>query len=163
MCAEPAEAEEWARQLPTHVKPEPIEKFDLPSFKITAYAFCMSALPVRLPFLTGCLVAALAVAAAQAAVPSPAPEIKIDGLGKGTAPLSGPWQFHAGDDPAWAQPDFNDAAGANGWEQLSAEKTWGAQGHPWYVGYAWYRLHLQLNRSCLREIRPRSPLDSYIK
>jgi hypothetical protein len=104
----------------------------------------MSALPIRLHFLAGLLVTALAVAATKAAVPSPAPEFKIDGLGKGTAPLTGPWQFHVGDDPAWVRPDFDDAAGVNGWEQLSADKTWGAQGHSAYVGYGWYRLHLHL-------------------
>lgn len=104
----------------------------------------MSALTFRLALPTGFFFAALAVAASQAAAPSRAPEFKIDGLGKGTTPLSGPWQFHIGDDPAWAQPDLDDATGSNGWEQLSADKTWGAQGHPAYVGYGWYRLHLHL-------------------
>jgi len=38
-----------------------------------------------------------------AAVPSsPAAPLTIDGLGKGVAPLAGPWQFHLGDNPAWA-------------------------------------------------------------
>jgi serine phosphatase RsbU (regulator of sigma subunit) len=104
----------------------------------------MPAHPFRLTLLTGLFVAAFAAAASLAAVPSRAPEIKIDGLGKGTTPLSGPWQFHTGDDSAWAQPDLEDATGSNGWEQLSADKTWGAQGYPAYVGYAWYRLHLHL-------------------
>jgi hypothetical protein len=61
--------------------------------------------------------------------------LAIDGLGKGTAPLDGPWQFHLGDDPAWAAPGFDDSH----WEQLTADKTWGAQGHPMYTGFAWYR------------------------
>jgi hypothetical protein len=56
-------------------------------------------------------------------------------LGKGTAALDGPWQFHLGDDPQWAAPGLDDS----GWEQLSAGKSWGAQTHPNYVGYAWYR------------------------
>jgi serine phosphatase RsbU (regulator of sigma subunit) len=71
--------------------------------------------------------------------------LNISGLGKGLAPLDGPWQFHLGDDPVWAKPDLNDATGTNGWEQLSANKTWGAQGHPAYVGYGWYRKHVQLD------------------
>jgi hypothetical protein len=28
----------------------------------------------------------------------------LDGMGKGAAPLDGPWQFRLGDDPAWANP-----------------------------------------------------------
>jgi hypothetical protein len=31
-----------------------------------------------------------------------------------------------------------------GWEQISPDKTWGAQSHPAYTGYAWYRKHLHL-------------------
>ncbi len=68
--------------------------------------------------------------------------LKIDGLGKGTASLDGPWQFHLGDNPAWALPQTPDATGANGWEQLTADMPWGAQGHRLYTGYAWYRRHL---------------------
>jgi hypothetical protein len=83
---------------------------------------------------------------AQAALPAPqaAPVLKIDGLGKGLAPLDGPWQFHLGDDPAYALPLINDATGNFGWEQLSVDRTWGAQNHPSYTGYAWYRRHVHL-------------------
>jgi serine phosphatase RsbU (regulator of sigma subunit) len=70
--------------------------------------------------------------------------LQIDGLGKGSAPLNGPWQFHLGDNPAWAQPAAADATGLDGWEQITTDKTWGAQSHPSYVGYAWYRRHLSL-------------------
>ena len=91
-------------------------------------------------YLCSCAGAALAQSGASAA----APVTKIDGLGKGWTALDGPWQFHLGDDPAWAQPQIPDATGANGWEQLSPDTTWGAQGHPNYVGYAWYRKHVDL-------------------
>ncbi|MDR3799225.1 MAG: SpoIIE family protein phosphatase [Terracidiphilus sp.] len=64
----------------------------------------------------------------------------IDGLGKGVAPLDGPWQFHVGDDPAWAAPGFDDS----NWEQLTSDKTWGAQGHPSYTGFAWYRRTIRI-------------------
>jgi hypothetical protein len=67
--------------------------------------------------------------------------IAIEGLGRAIAPLDGPWHFHLGDDPNWASPSFDDSQ----WEQLTAEKPWGQQGHPSYTGYAWYRLHLSLN------------------
>ena len=40
---------------------------------------------------------------------SPDPSIvTIDGLGKGTVELSGPWRFHIGDDLRWAEPSIND-------------------------------------------------------
>ena len=71
--------------------------------------------------------------------------LTIDGLGKGVAPLDGPWQFHLGDDPAWANPEMDDATGHNGWEQLTAAQPWGTQGHPGYTGYAWYRRQLNFS------------------
>ncbi len=79
-------------------------------------------------------------AQAQASTAVRAQALVIDGLGKGTAPLDGPWQFHVGDDPAWAAPGFDDSH----WEQLTADKTWGAQGHPSYTGFAWYRKAIKI-------------------
>ena len=55
--------------------------------------------------------------------------------GKGFVEVSGNWRFHTGDDLAWAQPGFDDSS----WEQLRGDTTWGAQTHPAYVGFAWYR------------------------
>jgi diguanylate cyclase (GGDEF)-like protein len=69
--------------------------------------------------------------------PSP---IDIQDLGKGTVPLSGPWQFHIGDNPEWADPAFD----SSGWEQLSADQPWGKQGHDSLTGYAWYRCSITL-------------------
>jgi hypothetical protein len=80
-----------------------------------------------------------------AAVPSAqAAPLTIDGLGKGVAPLAGPWQFHLGDNPVWAAAGVDDATGHNGWEQLTAAAPWGTQGHASYSGYAWYRRQLNL-------------------
>jgi hypothetical protein len=70
--------------------------------------------------------------------------LNVEALGKGTVPIDGPWQFHIGDNAAWAQPQTPDATGSNGWEQITADDTWGAQGHPAYAGLAWYRKHLRL-------------------
>lgn len=98
----------------------------------------------RLPLTAGCLLLALAAVTARIPAQSSAPVLKIDGLGKGTAPLDGPWQFHLGDDPSYAMPQTPDATGTFGWEQISAEKTWGEQSHRSYTGYAWYRKHLSL-------------------
>ena len=82
---------------------------------------------------------------ASSANQSPPAVLTIEGLGKGVAPLDGPWQFHLGDDPTWATPGIDDATGHNGWEQLTADAPWGTQGHPGYTGYAWYRRQLNVS------------------
>jgi diguanylate cyclase (GGDEF)-like protein len=66
--------------------------------------------------------------------------IVVQGLGKGTVRLSGPWRFHPGDNPAWGAPGFDDS----GWQQVTADLPWGQQGHDRYTGYAWYRCRLTL-------------------
>jgi len=71
---------------------------------------------------------------------STATPIAIAGLGKGTVTLNGPWRFHFGDDPAWAAPGFDDSA----WEQLTADRPWGAQGYSGSTGSAWYRCNIAL-------------------
>ncbi|HZC44229.1 MAG TPA: SpoIIE family protein phosphatase [Acidobacteriaceae bacterium] len=63
--------------------------------------------------------------------------------GIGSAAVGGPWQFHTGDDPAWANPAYNDS----GWEQLRGDDTWGAQTHPGYAGFAWYRKRIEVTGS----------------
>jgi hypothetical protein len=76
---------------------------------------------------------------------SPAPAVVIiDGLGKGTVDLSGPWRFHIGDDLRWADPSINDTPGEGGWETILPDRPWGAQSHYAYAGFAWYRLHLRI-------------------
>ncbi|MES1158738.1 MAG: hypothetical protein ABUL42_02480 [Terricaulis silvestris] len=65
--------------------------------------------------------------------------------------LDGPWRFHIGDDPHWADANANDGA----WETIDLTATpgshdgdvglpdyvggWMAHGHSGYRGYAWYR------------------------
>jgi hypothetical protein len=66
--------------------------------------------------------------------------LTIHGLGHGKADLEGPWQFRTGDNPAWAQPVWDDS----GWESLDVNAPWGAQGHASYTGFAWYRRHLNI-------------------
>jgi Stage II sporulation protein E (SpoIIE) len=60
--------------------------------------------------------------------------------GKGFFEVGGNWRFHTGDDLAWAQPGIDDAR----WEQLRGDTTWGAQSHPAYVGFAWYRKRIDV-------------------
>jgi serine phosphatase RsbU (regulator of sigma subunit) len=96
----------------------------------------------------GFILCPMSSAYAAASTASPAatspPVLTIEGLGKGVAPLDGPWQFHLGDDPAWAAPVLDDATGHNGWEQLTAEGPWGTQGHASYTGFAWYRRQIHI-------------------
>ena len=65
---------------------------------------------------------------------------KTQNPGKGFVEVTGPWHFHLGDDPAWAQPSFDDS----GWEQLRAD-TWGNQTHPGSIGYGWYRKRIEVS------------------
>src|SRR5580700_11068768 len=104
----------------------------------------MLPLRLRLPLLAGLIFLAFSTAPSRGAVQAGAPVLSIDELGKGMAPLDGQWQFHLGDNPAWALPQTADDAPGAGWEQLSPDKTWGAQGHPAYTGFAWYRKHVHL-------------------
>src|ERR1700678_1531900 len=61
--------------------------------------------------------------------------LKVNNPGTGSVPLQGNWQFHLGDDKAWADPALDDS----GWEQIHVDAPWGSQGHPSYTGFAWYR------------------------
>lgn len=97
---------------------------------------------LRLPMVVvfaGLTILAHAAQKPDAPVPT-VPVLLLDGLGKGTSALGGPWQFHLGDNSSWASPSMDDSH----WEQLAADKTWGAQTHPNYSGYAWYRRHIHI-------------------
>lgn len=93
-----------------------------------------------------CTVHCLIVAAVWLALPSiPGMCASTDAFraaspGPGVLVIQGKWQFHVGDDPAWAAPSLDDG----GWEQLDADDTWGDQTHPGYTGFAWYRKHIQM-------------------
>lgn len=80
------------------------------------------------------------VPASQLTSKAPTPVLAVEGLGQGAIPLDGAWQFHTGDNPAWASPSFDDS----GWESIQVNGPWGGQSHPGYTGYAWYRRHLQI-------------------
>jgi hypothetical protein len=81
---------------------------------------------------------------AQPQLSQAVPVLTTDGLGMGTMPLDGPWQFHLGDESSWASPDLDDSTGRNGWEQITADMPWGAQSHSGYTGIAWYRRHIRV-------------------
>ncbi len=65
----------------------------------------------------------------------------LHGLGRATLPLDGDWQFHEGDDLAWASPGYDDSA----WQPIRAGRSWEGQGHRNYTGVAWYRQRLVLD------------------
>lgn len=78
----------------------------------------------------------------SAAAGAKAPEsLVVNHLGKGAVPLDGKWQFHVGDDHAWASPGFDDSQ----WEQVTADKPLGLQGHASFEGFGWYRRHISLS------------------
>jgi hypothetical protein len=83
------------------------------------------------------------IALAQPAPVSPTP-FSAECLGKGAIPVDGVWQFHLGDNSAWARPGIDDATGQGGWEAIKVDDTWGAQSHPLQAGYAWYRRHIHI-------------------
>jgi Stage II sporulation protein E (SpoIIE) len=100
----------------------------------------------RFPFLALLMLCAAALGQqapktpAQAGAPDHAPVLVLQGIGRGIAPIDGIWQFHLGDDPAWAQPSVDDS----NWDSIHAGDYWGNQGYPSYTGFAWYRRHVQL-------------------
>jgi phosphoserine phosphatase RsbU/P len=51
------------------------------------------------------------------------------------ASLDGLWRFHTGDNPAWADPNFDDSQ----WPLLRSDQAWSHQGYENYGGFAWYR------------------------
>jgi hypothetical protein len=80
-------------------------------------------------------------------------------LGNATTELSGLWKFRTGDDLAWADPNFNDAA----WGTMDVTPPpgtydpfygtsgfvpgWTARGYPGYSGFAWYRLRVNIQNN----------------
>jgi hypothetical protein len=117
-------------------------------------------------FRAGLLVTILlpVLGAAQAMEPLPtatgaksAGSVEQVHLGDSVVPLVGPWKFHTGDDPAWAQPGFDDSS----WTDMDLTPPtskshpgrvlplpgWTARGYPNYSGYAWYRLTVDVQGS----------------
>lgn len=108
----------------------------------------------RAPVVLLFLGSVLALASASAA---PAMDSQVIQLGSSLAALNGPWKFHIGDDPQWAEPGFDDS----GWESIDLTAPpgahdpdvglsgyvpgWSARGHAGYKGYAWYRLRIELD------------------
>ena len=58
----------------------------------------------------------------------------------GTIALTAPWRFHAGDNPQWASPNFDDSS----WNLHLIEKSWAEEGMSHFSGYAWLRQRIKL-------------------
>jgi hypothetical protein len=58
----------------------------------------------------------------------------------GPTSLDAPWRLHFGDDPAYAQPGFDDSH----WTLHRIDKDWASEGHKGYSGYGWYRMRVIL-------------------
>jgi hypothetical protein len=61
------------------------------------------------------------------------------------ADISGTWLFEPGDDPARADPSFDDSS----WTPLQVPGSWGRQGFESVRGIVWYRLHIDLAPAAL--------------
>ncbi|MDE3188341.1 MAG: SpoIIE family protein phosphatase [Acidobacteriota bacterium] len=78
-------------------------------------------------------------------------------LGQSVVKLYGPWRFHIGDNPQWADPTYDDSQ----WESVDLRPTpqtavpgipfagfvtgWQQRGHPGYAGFAWYRMRTRIS------------------
>lgn len=70
-------------------------------------------------------------------------------LANGRVPLvslDGLWRFQPGDNPAWADPNFDDSK----WVLLRSDQDWGGQGYPKLSGLAWYRFEVKVPRGLAR-------------
>jgi hypothetical protein len=99
---------------------------------------------LRRAFLCALLAAAAGLAHGQAQTAARAP-LPVEEFGPHSVPLNGAWEFHLGDDPAWASPAFDDS----GWAQIQVGRAWEGQGYRNATGFAWYRRHLALAPSTL--------------
>jgi Stage II sporulation protein E (SpoIIE) len=103
-------------------------------------------------------------------------------LGKSAVPLNGPWKFHVGDSPdfaqgvpdgkpLWAQPEFDDSkwetvdltSGAGAVDPINGMSGyapgWTTFGHAGYWGYAWYRIRVQLDARTGQKLALAGPAD----
>ncbi|HEY2001808.1 MAG TPA: SpoIIE family protein phosphatase, partial [Acidobacteriaceae bacterium] len=100
--------------------------------------------PLLRAFLCALLAAGAGLAHGQAQATARAP-LPVQEFGPHSVPLNGAWEFHLGDDPAWASPALDDS----GWARIQVGRPWEGQGYRDATGFAWYRRHLVLAPSAL--------------
>ena len=100
-------------------------------------------LVLRLALLLGCwLVACPAPARAQPAAAETA-ILRISRLPAQGLLLDQGWRYHAGDNPAWAQPGFDD----HSWDTLRPTRSRQELPQPLQTGISWLRLRFRLSDS----------------
>jgi sigma-B regulation protein RsbU (phosphoserine phosphatase) len=84
-----------------------------------------------------------AIAQPPAAVPSATSNLSANNSAaagiQGVINLTGPWRFQIGDDPRWADPNFDDSS----WPVVTLDEPLTGQGVEPYSGFAWYRIRLE--------------------
>ena len=101
-------------------------------------------------FLALSVCATAHLAPAQSTPNSPAPQsaqpatatrdqLTVPSAIHGTIKLDTGWRFRIGDDPNWADPNFDDSA----WDKVNVTGPLAEQGIEPYTGYAWFRLRLR--------------------
>jgi Stage II sporulation protein E (SpoIIE)/Beta-galactosidase jelly roll domain len=88
------------------------------------------------------------------------PTVEQVQLGDSVVPLTGPWKFHTGDNPGWAQPGFDDSS----WTDMDMTPGkrgqvpgWTARGFPHYSGFAWYRLTVDVRGASGKPLSVKMP------
>ena len=62
----------------------------------------------------------------------------------GPTDLAGPWAFHLGDDPSWAEPGLDD----HSWTAVRVPTGWGRESPPGTL--AWYRRRVEVDPAAAR-------------
>ncbi|HET9086598.1 MAG TPA: PP2C family protein-serine/threonine phosphatase [Acidobacteriaceae bacterium] len=125
---------------------------------------------ICLPLLLLPLLALSATAQTSSAPAGPEPVTTIT-LGQSIVALNGPWKFHIGDNPQWANPNFDDSH----WETVDLTpkegsfdpnagysgyvRGWTAKGHPGYWGWAWYRIRVRTTAQPGQKLALAGPAD----
>jgi hypothetical protein len=99
--------------------------------------------PLRAKFRTLLTLAATAILmlpAGTAAAQKTVPAFFAEGLGRAAVAMDGEWKFQAGDNLAWAAPEFDDSQ----WTPIKTCRPWEGQGHRDHTGFGWYRRQIVL-------------------
>jgi len=95
-------------------------------------------------------------ACASAQAPTPLSPASASAKLHATLDLDGPWRFHIGDNPRWADAAFDDSS----WPTVSLSKGLSEQGVDSYSGSGWYRLRLDPQQLAqLTTLSPNASLD----
>ena len=66
-------------------------------------------------------------------------ELVVPATIHGAIRITSSWRFRVGDDPSWADPNYDDSS----WGKIDPAQSLADQGIETYTGYAWYRLRIR--------------------